>query len=122
MNDVSASSLASAAAASTVGGDAASKPVPIKVSAEKISVFYGEKQALFDVSIDIPECSVTSFIDLPDSSVTALVNRAVVKCREVAGTSSSVRTAPSRSPSADRARAKPNPAEITPLSVLHTVL
>ena len=29
----------------------------------------------------------------PDSSVTALVSRAVVKCLEVAGTSSSVRTA-----------------------------
>lgn len=33
-----------------------------KVSAQGIDVFYGAKQALFDVSIDIPEKSVTSFI------------------------------------------------------------
>jgi phosphate transport system ATP-binding protein len=33
-----------------------------KVSAEKVCVFYGEKQALFDVSIDIPERAVTAFI------------------------------------------------------------
>jgi phosphate transport system ATP-binding protein len=32
------------------------------VSAEKVCVFYGEKQALFDVSIDIPERAVTAFI------------------------------------------------------------
>lgn len=34
----------------------------IKVSAQGIDVFYGAKQALFDVNIDIPEKSVTAFI------------------------------------------------------------
>lgn len=34
----------------------------IKVSANNINVFYGAKQALFDVNIDIPEKSVTAFI------------------------------------------------------------
>jgi phosphate transport system ATP-binding protein len=33
-----------------------------KVSARKVNVFYGDKQALFDVDMDIPERSVTSFI------------------------------------------------------------
>jgi phosphate transport system ATP-binding protein len=32
------------------------------MSADKVCVYYGEKQALFDVSIDIPGRSVTSFI------------------------------------------------------------
>src|SRR5215475_14077287 len=35
---------------------------PVKVSARDVNVFYGEKQALFDVSIDIPERAVTAFI------------------------------------------------------------
>ena len=65
--------------------------------------------------------SVSSWADLPDNSVTALVNRAVVKCREDAGTSSSVCTADSRSPSTDCARARPKPAEMMLLSVCHTV-
>jgi len=64
--------------------------------------------------------SVTSLVDRPDSNVTALVRRAVVKCREVAGTSSRVRTAPARSPSAERYLASPKAAEITPSSVLQT--
>lgn len=34
----------------------------IKVSARGINVFYGAKQALFDVSLDIPDGSVTAFI------------------------------------------------------------
>jgi phosphate transport system ATP-binding protein len=34
----------------------------IKVSARDINVFYGTKQALFDVSLDIPDSSVTAFI------------------------------------------------------------
>jgi phosphate transport system ATP-binding protein len=34
----------------------------VKISAEKVCVFYGEKQALFDVSIDIAERGVTAFI------------------------------------------------------------
>lgn len=33
-----------------------------KVSARDINVFYGDKQALFDVSIDIPDRAVTAFI------------------------------------------------------------
>jgi phosphate transport system ATP-binding protein len=34
----------------------------VKVSARDINVFYGDKQALFDVSIDIPGGAVTAFI------------------------------------------------------------
>ncbi len=34
----------------------------VKISARDVCVFYGEKQALFDVSIDIPKNSVTAFI------------------------------------------------------------
>jgi phosphate transport system ATP-binding protein len=33
-----------------------------KVSARDMSVYYGEKQALFDVSLDIPDRAVTAFI------------------------------------------------------------
>ena len=35
---------------------------PVRISAEHVNVFYGQKQALFDVSIDIPEKAVTAFI------------------------------------------------------------
>jgi phosphate transport system ATP-binding protein len=35
---------------------------PIKVSARDVNVSYGQKQALFDVSIDIPDRAVTAFI------------------------------------------------------------
>jgi phosphate transport system ATP-binding protein len=35
---------------------------PIRVKAEDVNVFYGAKQALFGVSIDIPEKAVTAFI------------------------------------------------------------
>ena len=38
------------------------KPSDAKVHADKVSVFYGAKQALFDVSLDIPERSVTALI------------------------------------------------------------
>ncbi len=44
---------------------AAPKPpvsAPGKVSARTVSVFYGEKQALFDVSLEMPEKSVTALI------------------------------------------------------------
>jgi phosphate transport system ATP-binding protein len=34
----------------------------VKVSARDVNVFYGDKQALFDVSIDIPDRGVTAFI------------------------------------------------------------
>jgi len=40
---------------------AAPKPAT-KIKAETVSVFYGEKQALFDVSLDMPEKSVTALI------------------------------------------------------------
>ncbi|MBX3531883.1 MAG: phosphate ABC transporter ATP-binding protein [Rhizobiaceae bacterium] len=35
---------------------------PVRVKARDVSVFYGPKQALFDVSIDIPAKAVTAFI------------------------------------------------------------
>src|SRR5690554_179361 len=35
---------------------------PARVTARGISVFYGTKQALFDVSIDVPDRAVTAFI------------------------------------------------------------
>ncbi|MGE0740433.1 MAG: phosphate ABC transporter ATP-binding protein PstB [Hyphomonadaceae bacterium] len=35
---------------------------PTKVAARDVNVFYGEKQALFDVSLDIPDRAVTAFI------------------------------------------------------------
>ncbi len=48
--------------------DAAVKPRPaepmgpIKIRARDVSVFYGDKQALFDVALDIPDKTVTAFI------------------------------------------------------------
>ena len=43
--------------------DAATDPtVHSKLKAVDVSVFYGEKQALYDVSLDIDAKSVTSFI------------------------------------------------------------
>jgi phosphate transport system ATP-binding protein len=58
MNTHSAPAMASApvAAPSEI---LAARP---KITARKVNVYYGEKQALFDVSVDIPEKSVTSFI------------------------------------------------------------
>jgi phosphate transport system ATP-binding protein len=41
---------------------APSSPPAIKVQANEVSVFYGGKQALFDVGLDIPERSVTALI------------------------------------------------------------
>jgi len=35
---------------------------PTKINARDVNVFYGDKQALFDVSIDIPDRAVTAFI------------------------------------------------------------
>ncbi|MCB1496692.1 MAG: phosphate ABC transporter ATP-binding protein [Bauldia sp.] len=42
-------------------GEAAAGP-DIKVAARNVDVFYGDKQAIKDVSVDIPERSVTAFI------------------------------------------------------------
>lgn len=51
---------ASPAAAPGAGADA---PIgPTKIAVRDVSVFYGEKQALFDVSLDIPDKAVTAFI------------------------------------------------------------
>lgn len=33
-----------------------------KIEAEKVNVFYGNKQALFDVTVDVPDRAVTAFI------------------------------------------------------------
>ena len=55
--------LATGLAAPIVSADAGSiLGAPIKVSARDVNVFYGDKQALFDVSIDIPDRAVTAFI------------------------------------------------------------
>lgn len=35
---------------------------PTKIKADKVNVFYGTNQALYDVTIDVPEKSVTAFI------------------------------------------------------------
>ncbi|MFN4288892.1 MAG: phosphate ABC transporter ATP-binding protein PstB [Brevundimonas sp.] len=35
---------------------------PIKVSARDVNVYYGDKQALFDVSLDVPDKTVTALI------------------------------------------------------------
>jgi phosphate transport system ATP-binding protein len=55
--------MATGLAAPIVSADAGSiLGAPIKVSARDVNVFYGDKQALFDVSIDIPDRAVTAFI------------------------------------------------------------
>ena len=60
MNDASMASMLGAAipAATALGGG---EP-EVKVSARDVNVFYGEKQALKEVSLDIPARSVTAFI------------------------------------------------------------
>ena len=54
------------AADPTVGSAPTTRPSeplgPIKVRARDVSVFYGEKQALHDVTLDIPDKTVTAFI------------------------------------------------------------
>jgi phosphate transport system ATP-binding protein len=44
------------AAAGSIAG------APVKISARDVNVHYGDKQALFDVSMDIPDRAVTAFI------------------------------------------------------------
>jgi phosphate transport system ATP-binding protein len=43
-------------------GHAAAAGGSVKIRARDVSVFYGEKQALFDVSLDVPERAVTALI------------------------------------------------------------
>jgi len=43
-------------------GHAALAALPAKIRARDVNVFYGEKQALFDVALDVPENSVTALI------------------------------------------------------------
>jgi phosphate transport system ATP-binding protein len=46
-----------------VGGETApSSRQAVKVCAQTVNAYYGEKQALFDVCVDIPERAVTAFI------------------------------------------------------------
>ncbi|MEG1452358.1 phosphate ABC transporter ATP-binding protein PstB [Brevundimonas sp.] len=48
--------------APTVGDSARAGLGPIKISAKEVSVFYGDKQALHGVSLDIPDKAVTALI------------------------------------------------------------
>lgn len=53
------------ASATVSAPEVAAKPVsahPIKISAKDVRVFYGDKQALFDVSLEIPDKTVTALI------------------------------------------------------------
>ncbi len=43
-------------------GAVAGPALPPKIVARKVNVFYSEKQALFDVTVDVPERAVTAFI------------------------------------------------------------
>ncbi len=47
---------------SPVSRPAAGAAAPIAVRVDQLSLFYGAKQALFDVSLDVPERRVTAFI------------------------------------------------------------
>lgn len=61
MNDTS--SIASEAVTATRDLETgAMSPPPTKIGAKDVNVFYGAKQALFDVNIDIPDRTVTAFI------------------------------------------------------------
>jgi phosphate transport system ATP-binding protein len=46
----------------TAAAGAAMAGAPTKVVARKVNVFYGEKHALFDVDLDVPERAVTALI------------------------------------------------------------
>ncbi len=61
MNDMKATTAAMAEVANTaVMADA--DPEPMKMTASNVNVFYAEKQALFDVALDVPERTVTALI------------------------------------------------------------
>ncbi len=62
MNDASISASTAAAALATAAPPLAERLGSAKVVARDVNVFYGDKQALKSVSIEIPERTVTSFI------------------------------------------------------------
>ena len=62
MNDASISASTAAAALATAAPPLTERLGSAKVAARAVDVFYGDKQALKSVSIDIPERTVTSFI------------------------------------------------------------
>lgn len=62
MNRDDSASQGAASAPTDLKGSAIAQGSTAKIRARDINVYYGEKQALFDVAIDIPEKSVTSFI------------------------------------------------------------
>jgi len=62
MNDTSMSQATSAAVMATQDGQPVTDGPRIKVAATDVNVFYGEKHAIKDVSVNIPERSVTAFI------------------------------------------------------------
>lgn len=49
-------------AAAVAAGSTGAAALPAKISARHLNFFYGKSQALFDISIDIPERRVTAFI------------------------------------------------------------
>jgi len=61
MNDMKATTEAMAEVANTTMM-ADTDPEPMKMTARDVNVFYAEKQALFDVALDIPERTVTALI------------------------------------------------------------
>ncbi|HET7716720.1 MAG TPA: phosphate ABC transporter ATP-binding protein PstB [Bauldia sp.] len=62
MNDTTITDSTATAVAATAGLARASGEPGVKVHAANVDVFYNEKHALKNVSIDIPERSVTAFI------------------------------------------------------------
>ena len=51
-------------AAPQVSAKALGSSARTKISTRGVDVFYGDKQALFNVTVDIPERAVTAFIGL----------------------------------------------------------
>jgi phosphate transport system ATP-binding protein len=60
--ELSNQSLTSSGVAVAPAGSADAPARPAKISARHLNFFYGKSQALFDISIDIPERMVTAFI------------------------------------------------------------
>ena len=56
------SEAATLSTAPAVGAHASAPLGPIKIAARDVCVFYGEKQALFDVSLEIPDKTVTALV------------------------------------------------------------